>query len=345
MYCIHWISVRFYKVLIVFSLSSALLIGGGCAGTGKKVSSINEISQAEPADIGDIKIREFFLSPGDELKISVYQHEELTRPIKIPPDGIIFYPIVGEIDTKVKSLRELRDIITTGLSKYKKHTFLPGDEISISVLRNGEYNRRFIIPSDGNIFFAYIGFINIEGKSIEELTNIIAQGLSKYLVDPQVMIDIVALNNPARIADPQVSIEVTGFSGQKVFVLGEVNKPGVFLADGHMTTIELISLAGGPTLDANQKSVLLIRTGTDKKRHELFLIDLDSALREGNLTQNPVLHRGDIIFVPRTFIANVDRFFEHLKKIVSPLVDLETGYWIGQNIGEGPRVGSARVLP
>src|SRR4030042_1073735 len=113
MYCMHWISVRFYKVLIVFSLSSALLIGGGCAGTGKKVSSI----------------------------------------------------------------RELRDITTKGLSKYKKHTFLPGDEISISVLRNGEYNRRFIIPSDGNIFFAYIGFINIEGKSIEELTNIIAQGL------------------------------------------------------------------------------------------------------------------------------------------------------------------------
>jgi hypothetical protein len=63
------------------------------------------------------------------------------------------------------------------------------------------------------------------------------------------------------------------------------------------------------------------------------------------MTQNPILQRGDIVFVPRTFIANVDRFFEHLKKIVSPLLDIETGYWIGQNIEVGPRRVGARVLP
>lgn len=340
--------------MLAFFILALLLTGGGCASAGKGTESMQDAgipgtaeepgSEPQTEKAGDVRIKEFLISPGDEMKITVYQHEELTRSIKIPPDGIIFYPIVGDIDTRGKSLRELREMIAQGLSKYKEQALLPGDEISITVLREDAYNRKLIIPSDGSIFFPHIGFVNIERKSLRELTGLITEGLSRYLVDPQVMIDIVKLNNPARIADPQIGIEVAGFGGQKVFILGEVNRPGVFLADGHMQMIEAITLAGGATLDGKLNSVLLIRGGLNQPRPELQRLDLEKILEEGDLSQNPLLSKGDIVYVPRTFIANVDRFFEHLAKIVRPVVDIEVGYWIGQNIAVGPE-RSRRTAP
>ena len=68
------------------------------------------------------------------------------------------------------------------------------------------------------------------------------------------------------------------------------------------------------------------------KKPELMNLNLDKALKEGDLTQNVALQRGDIIYVPRTTIADVNRFFSHLSTIISPLLQLESGYYIGQQI-------------
>lgn len=333
---------KHYRIGITLFLTPLLFVLVGCASIEKRnISAETNLINTEKEtltgkDIKEIEIRQFFLSPGDEIKISVFQHDDLTRSIKIPPDGVIFYPIVGEIDLAGVSLAKLRDTITEGLSENKRQPLFSGDEISITVFRHEEYNRKFIVPSDGSIFFPQVGDINIEEKTLSEIRNIISTGLSQYIVDPQVMIDITELNNLARIADPQVSVEVVSFGGQKVFVLGEVNKPGVFLANGFTDLVEIISMAGGPTLDAEQKSVLVIRKGTEKTKPELIIADLKQFLVDGDATQNIIIKRGDIVFVPRTFISNVDRFFEHLNKIVSPLFDMERGYWVGQNIEAGP---------
>lgn len=336
----------YYNGWVLMLLMSLLLILEGCAGIKNDVKAPSpdkaglivesEGGNLADKDIGEVRIREFLLSPGDEIKISVFQHEDLNRSIKIPPDGVVFYPIVGKINTAGVGIGKLRDIITEGLSKSRRQPLFPGDEISITVFRHDEYNRKFMIPSDGFIFFPHVGDINVEEKTLREIRDIISKGLSQYVVEPQVMIDITQLNNLARIANPQVSVEVVNFGGQKVFVLGEVNKPGVFLSNGFTDLVEIISMAGGPTLDAEQKSVLVIRKGAEKAKPELMVADLEQFLHGGDAAHNIFLHRGDIVFVPRTFISNVDRFFEHLNKIVSPLLDIERGYWIGQNIEAGP---------
>ncbi len=308
----------------------------GCSGL-KPVSGpgVETRSGVDEDKISNVKIKEFMLSPGDEISISVYQHDKLTRKVKIPPSGKFFFPIVGEIDISGKTLNELRTIITDGLSNYREMVLLPGDEISITVFRHDEFNRKFVIPSDGYFFFPFAGDIKAEGKSTRDLGKLITAGLAPYVVDPQVMIDIVRLSNPERIVNPQVSIEVNSFSGQRIFVLGEVSRPGVFLADGQMGIVEAIALAGGPTLDAKQESVVLIR-GTTKQTQ---IVNLESIM-EGDAAQNLVLQKGDIVYLSRTFISNVDRFFSHFAKIISPIVDLEKGYWLGQSIEAGSRATS-----
>jgi polysaccharide export outer membrane protein len=330
---------------------SFLFLFGGCAGikkTGGDASQNSLVNNAEivsvDKEVAEVKIREYVLSPGDEIDIAVFPQKELSKRLTIPPDGHIFYPLVGELDVQGKTLKELRKIIVDGLSSYKKSQLVPGDEISIAVYRNDDLNRQFVIPPEGYIFYPLVGEINVQGKTLKQLRKTIATKLSKYIVKPQVQVDLVSTEQPKVVIDPQVGIAVVSFGGQKIFVLGEVNSPGVFLADGHTGVIEAISNAGGLTLDAEQKSILLIREGGDKPKPELITLNLEKILTDGDFKQNMILQRGDIIYVPRSFIANVDRFFQHLATILSPILSLESGIYIGQQM-EGGKIGGGSTVP
>ncbi len=181
----------------------------------------------------------------------------------------------------------------------------PGDKIEIAVWRYDDLKREVQIDPSGKIIYPLVGDIEAGGMSIFQIRDKIRDGLSKYIVDPQVSIRIISVQN------------------QKVLVLGEVKNPGIFQIEGSMDALEAVARSGGFTLDAKKKSVILIRGGIGKP--ELKRLDFDNALKEGDLTQNIALQRGDIVYVPRTFISNVDRFFEHFSKIISPLVTLEGG--------------------
>jgi polysaccharide export outer membrane protein len=210
------------------------------------------------------------------------------------------------------------------LKEVKVREFIlgPGDEIEIIVYRHDDLKRKVQIDTSGKITYPLIGDIQAGGISIFQLRDKIQNKLSKYLIDPQVSVDVISVQS------------------QKVIVLGEVKNPGFFTFDNSMNIVEAISKSGGFTLDAKQKSILLIRGGLDKP--ELFTLDLKRALHKGDLSQNLDLQGSDIIYVPATYIANVSRYFDHLSKIISPIVAAETGYFIGQRI-EGSRGDGAAI--
>lgn len=181
----------------------------------------------------------------------------------------------------------------------------PGDELEITVYRNDDLNRKVQIPSDGIIFLPLIGEVKTNGVGMRELRRQVTEGYSKYLLNPQ------------------INLEVISHRSQKVFVLGEVRSPGVFPIDSPISTLEAISRAGGFTLDAKQTSVLLIRG--DMAKPELARLDLKRVIKKGDLSQNPVLQKGDVIYVPATYIANIERYFQRLEHIIRPVVFLEQG--------------------
>jgi len=118
----------------------------------------------------------------------------------------------------------------------------------------------------------------------------------KIIIDPQVTVNITKITNPSKIVNPQVSIEVLNWSGQKVFVLGEVNNPGVFLNGKRMKLVEAISRAGGLTLDAREDSIVLVK---GKKRKAILInFDLEN-IEDNSSVQNPVLEKGDIVYIPK----------------------------------------------
>ncbi|MBI3752908.1 MAG: polysaccharide export protein [Deltaproteobacteria bacterium] len=200
-----------------------------------------------------------------------------------------------------------------GMARVSEFILGSGDKVEILVYRNDDLKRDVQIDPSGNIMYPLVGDIKAAGLSIFQLRDKIRDGLAKYIVDPQVTVGVVSTQS------------------QKIIVLGEVKTPGFFQAESSITALEAISRAGGFTLDGKKQSVLLIRGGM--KKPELIPLNLEKALKEGDLTQNIILQRGDIVYVPRTFISNVDRFFTHLSTIISPLLQLESGYYIGERIG------------
>lgn len=190
----------------------------------------------------------------------------------------------------------------------------PGDEITIYVWRHEELTRTLRIGPSGTVFAPLIGEIPAIGLTVAELQRMITANLSKYIVDPQ------------------VDINVTDFRTQKVYVLGEVRTPSVlqFTVDRRMLLWEAISKVGGFTDDANKKHVLLVkRVGNEAL---LRAVNIQNMFNTGRLTQNLYLHDSDIVYVPKSKIANVENFLIRLNNILNPFLTIERGIVYGPEV-------------
>lgn len=281
-------------------------------------------------------IRDVYLSPGDEIRILVYGQPALSRQVVIPPDGRFFFPMVGELDVAGLSVRELRQAIATGLAGSRAHRIVPGDELAVRVHRRQEFSTQAIVPQDGKIVLPMAGEVEVGGLTLAEARLAIVEKLSQFVRAPEVTAQIVRYQSTMPIGDPQVSVDLVRLTGEKFFVLGEVRAPGVFALSGTVSLLDAIGAAGGLLPNAKAGSVLLITPGSGRKKAETREVSLNKSLKKGDLSENPILGRGDVVFVPETGISKVGRFFNHVGNIVRPFVDIETGIWLGQNIDEGP---------
>ena len=282
------------------------------------------------------EIQEIYLSAGDEIAISVYGQPDLSRQFKIPFNGQIFYPMVGEISIKGQSVRVLRQLITDALSARTAYKIAPGDELSIQVYRHGEISTEAIVPSDGIVSLPLAGELDVADLTLAEAAKAATQKLEKYIRNPQVTTHMLRYNGPKPMGNPQVSIDLIRLTGQRFFVLGEVRSPGVYPLSGPIHLLDAVAAAGGLRDDAKSSSVLLVRSGGPETKPETHVYDLDDAVKRGIQEANPELRRGDVVYVPETAMSKVGRFFGHIERIVRPFVDLETGIWLGQNIDAGP---------
>lgn len=149
-----------------------------------------------------------------------------------------------------------------------------GDVLQISFLGIEEEKepREVVVRADGMIFLPWIGVVQAEGLSYEELSEGIKQKLSKYFKN----FEVVA--GPADVK-PKFSI------------LGKVVSPGTFPLSQGMTLTEAIGICGGLTPGAST-SVKIIRMNKD-----VLTADLDKVLKQNDLTQNLTIRPGDVIYV------------------------------------------------
>jgi protein involved in polysaccharide export with SLBB domain len=268
------------------------------------------------------RISTYYLSPGDEIRISVYGYPELTATVRIPPDGHLFFPTVGDVDVDGMSIPELREMIADKLRTADQKRIATGDQIAVRVYRNEDVGVTTFVPSSGRVSLPLAGEVEVVGLTVEEASQVIARKLTRYIVSPAVSTTIQKSTSPlpGPISDPRVSVEVMEFGGHKVVVLGEVERPGVYVNTGGSRLLEMVARAGGPTQDAKLGQVALVRPATETSQQINAVVDLERAIKEGDLSQNPPVQRGDVIYVPKRTFASLAQFFDYLFKIVRPFV-------------------------
>ena len=172
----------------------------------------------------------------------------------------------------------------TGTACAEEYYMRPGDELNIVVtqqqdLGNSSTNQSpFVVRPDGNVSFPLVGEIHAEGLTVSQFTDVLQQGLSRYIVDPD------------------VSVNISKLGRVRVYVFGEVKKPGaVELEKGH-TVIDAIGAAQGFTRDTAKKKIFLIHQDQPKS---LIPINLNNMLKTGDMSQNVTLREGDILYLTK----------------------------------------------
>jgi len=172
-----------------------------------------------------------------------------------------------------------------------------GDVIEVKFLYNSELNDTQRVRPDGNITLQLIGEVTAKGKNPESLQKELTQRYASELKKPSVTVTAKTLRN------------------NKVYVGGEVMKPGDVEIPGQLTAFEAISQAGGFRTDtANKSHVVIIRSRSGK--HYGTVVDFEEALK-GSEMKPFYLRAGDVVYVPQTNIAKVGQWVDqHINKII-----------------------------
>ncbi len=157
----------------------------------------------------------------------------------------------------------------------------PGDVVRITVYNNPDLTTEAQITQQGRITFPLIGDIQIGGIEKGQAEQIIARRLGEG----------------GFVLKPLVNVLVLGFKSQQISVLGQVNRPGKYPIEQASTLADLLAIAGG-VAQTGGDTIIHITKGTDGKTAKRD-IDINQALRNGEMEKNFPVVNGDIIYVPR----------------------------------------------
>lgn len=163
------------------------------------------------------------------------------------------------------------------LTVQAEYMLVPGDILTIQVWGYDEFDTKAIeIRPDGEIDFPLVGTLKAGGVTTKTLAEILSGRLSFYL------------------RDPHVSINIAKYHTTRVYVLGEVNKPGLYELTKRHNLLDAIGSAGGYTADAAKKKVYVIPAQGEIGMNSINLLEL---LKKGDTRQNIPLAEGDTVYL------------------------------------------------
>lgn len=163
-----------------------------------------------------------------------------------------------------------------------KYRLTKYDVINIVIIGVADnYFNDIMIGPDGYVNLPYAGNVELAGLTIPEATQLLTEKLGEYI----------------RI--PSMSLMVKQYGPRKVYVMGEVGKPGVYeLSPDYMNVFAALSSAGGITKRGRPKHVGVVRMVDGQVK--LKEINFDQFIEKQDASQNPVLQDGDMVYVPKS---------------------------------------------
>lgn len=174
----------------------------------------------------------------------------------------------------------------------------PGDQMDVKFFYNPELNESVTVRPDGRVSLQLAHEIPAAGLTPIELTQALKQSYAREL------------NGPV------ITVLMRSFAGQHIYVDGEVNKPTLVPLSATMTVLQSIAVAGGLTDSARTSEVVVVRRGPEGQP-QVFAVDLTRVLDGTDTGQDVALIPFDVVYVPKSAIANVNVWVDqYLRKNV-----------------------------
>jgi protein involved in polysaccharide export with SLBB domain len=180
------------------------------------------------------------------------------------------------------------------------YRFVPGDSIEIKYFYNPDLNEAMIIRPDGKIALPLIGDVDLKAKTVSEASKMIESLYAPHL------------------KTPKITIQIRSYAAQKVYIGGEVLRPGVLALSAELTLVDAIMEAGGRKSSASSAVAVLIRkiAGGVPEVRKIALKEKNGKLSDQALTLR--LQPCDVVIIPESGIAKLDRWVDHYIRQAAP---------------------------
>jgi len=241
----------------------------------------------------------YVINVGDRLRIEFHYIEEAARTLLVRPDGAITLPIKGDFPAAGRTPPQLAaeiekayaDIyrnprVTVVVEQYTSKM----DDLRLS-LSNSQRGRsqRVVLSPDGQGFLPYLPGLSLTGLTVDEAR------------------DRINGEYRRRLSGVEVSVLLDNVTGNRVFVFGEVPRPGLVQVSGNMTALQAVAAAGGPLPTGSLDVVKVMYWSPEDKALRLRTVNLTRVFSELKLEEDLVLPGNSTVYVPPTAITVADR--------------------------------------
>ena len=153
-----------------------------------------------------------------------------------------------------------------------------GDVLQVSVWKEPDLQLEVLVRPDGVFSVPLIGEVAAAGKTVAALQGEITKRINAF------------------VPDAVVTVAVHQLSGDKVYVLGKVNRPGEYAVNRYVDVMQALSMAGGTTTFADLNDITILRR--DDSGQQAIAFNYDQVSAGKHLEQNIILHSGDVVVVP-----------------------------------------------
>ena len=357
-----WVPLIFFFLFSISSCSSSTAIQGTPVNqvatledrvavtrlqTERNLEALARMSQASENTVFETVagIAEYRIGAGDILDISSYTGDKVTTTtVTVDSRGRISYSFLDHLTVEGLTSSQLDELVTSKLSAYVR-----APRISVLVKEFNSKSASIIgeFSSLRNVSYGKgaSGRINLKGKT--SLTDLIALG-GGYTLDGDIknvklvrkgkaylinLYDIIEKGDEEQnvIIDEAdvVNIPELPTFGERVYVLGEVNSQGIYPLKEAQDLLAALALAGNTNRLAKEENTLIVRGYEPGKPPLVMMADVKSLLRKADISQNVRLRDGDLVYVPRMLIADINDWIVNMTPLLNIILwpgDFEEQY-------------------
>jgi polysaccharide export outer membrane protein len=172
-----------------------------------------------------------------------------------------------------------RDPVTMPVIPPAGYVIGPDDVLSIVFWRDKDMSTDVVVRPDGKISLPLVNDIQAGGLTPSELRDAVSIEARRY------------------VEEPSVTVVVKQINSRKLFITGQIEKPGSYTMSGPTTVLQLISMAGGLREFTDGRRILIVRAGTNAATSR-WIFNYRQVSEGKNLAQNIELQPGDTVVVP-----------------------------------------------